>query len=329
MASPPDGILLVDKPRGVTSFAVVNHVRRMLADASGRGRRRGAPKFRVGHAGTLDPLATGLLIILVGRGSRLSPFLLHLDKSYQATVRFGAETDTLDAEGKVVREAAPPESPAAVQAVLPRFRGAIEQVPPVYSALKRDGRTLHRLARSGQDVPEPEPRPVTIHHLEMTASRWVDDPHEADLSVDCSGGTYIRSLARDIGRAAGSAAHLGALRRTRIGPFVVDDAADVMDGDAEAIRARLLPLASALPHLPRLTLTAHETAAVLEGGQPLPPWLKRLEAPATPGAATEPDSGAARRFTLCDPDGRLVAVGEIAPDTGLPRLAAVVGRKET
>lgn len=314
----PDGILLADKPRDVTSFSVVGRVRKALLNTAGGRPPRGEPKFRVGHAGTLDPLATGLLIVLVGRGSRLSPFLLHQDKTYSATLRFGAETDTLDAEGEIVAEAPSPASPDRVAAVLPRFAGEILQVPPVYSALKRDGQTLHRLARAGQDVPEPDARTVNISRLQMTGSRWLDDLHEVDLEIDCGSGTYIRSLARDIGRACGSAAYLRSLRRTRVGPFSVAEACDVMPLEADQIGERLLPLDRALPHLPRLEMTAAETRTVLDGEQPLPVWLKRLE---TADMADQ-------HFTLHAPDGKLVAVGELESGTGLPRLAAVVGRKD-
>ena len=177
------GILLVDKPSGVTSFTVVNHIRRELVQAfpdlagrRGRDRRPpGAPKpprFKCGHAGTLDPLATGLLIILVGKGSRLAPFLIGMDKTYAATVRFGTGTDSLDREGEVVCTAPVPDSPEKVAGCLDGFRGDIMQIPPVISALKKNGQPLYKLARSGQDVPEPDARPVMIHRLGMTGSRW-------------------------------------------------------------------------------------------------------------------------------------------------------------
>ncbi len=329
MIHQPDGILLVDKPRDVTSFAVVDRIRkaflrdmpRPAARSCGSGGR--PPRFRCGHAGTLDPLATGLLLVLVGRGSRLAPFLLGLDKSYAATVRFGAETDTLDAEGEVVAEAAPPADVNVVAACLARFLGRIQQVPPVYSALKRDGQTLHRLARSGHEVAAPEPRTVTITKLEITASRFHKENCEVDFVIDCGSGTYIRSWARDLGRAAGSVAHLRALRRTRIGPFDIGDSVPgAMNLDSAALGGQLRPLALALPHLPSLVLTAAEARGVLDGGQPLPAWLPRLQAAAV-------DVGCAgNHFTMLDPDGRLLAVGEIPAETGTPRLAAMVGGKE-
>ena len=228
-----DGILLVDKPAGVTSFAVVNHVRRALVDAfpelapAPRPRQSGGPKpprFKCGHAGTLDPLATGLLMVLVGKGSRLAPFLMGLDKTYAATVRFGTGTDTLDREGQVVGTAPVPDSPEAVTACLAGFRGDIMQIPPVISALKKDGQPLYKLVRSGQDVPEPEARPVTIHQLgddgcALGRRRTTIRCAEIDLEVGCSSGTYIRSLARDLARAAGSEGHIQELRRLEVGSF--------------------------------------------------------------------------------------------------------------
>ncbi len=327
MSSYPDGILLVDKPQGITSFAVVARVRYLLQQgmvfekrgSKGPGGR--PPRFRCGHAGTLDPLATGLLIVLVGRGSRLAPFLLGLDKSYTATVRFGTETDTLDAEGEVVATRDLPASALVIEAALSQFRGDINQVPPVYSALKRNGQTLHRLARAGQEIPELEPRAVTISQLEMTTVKLTPQECVVGLEIACGSGTYIRSLARDLGRAVVSVAHLEALRRTRIGPFSIADASvDAMSQDAAVLRAALLPLAEALPHLPYLDLTIDETQSVLNGGQPELGWLERLLVPA------ERNSGKGDYFTMRDPDGNLVAVGEIPADTGTPRLAAVVGK---
>ncbi len=229
--NPDSGILLVDKPAGVTSFGVVNRVRQRLVSAfpalspkrTGRGGPR-PPRFKCGHAGTLDPLATGLLVVLIGKGSRLSPFLMGLDKSYLATVRFGALTDTLDSEGEITATGPPPPDAAAVEACLEGFRGEIMQVPPVFSALKQGGQSLHRKVRSGQDYTEPEARPVTIGRLELPRfplGTAEDDPDEVDLVVGCSSGTYIRSLARDLAVAAGSAGHITALRRLEVGPFAV------------------------------------------------------------------------------------------------------------
>jgi len=332
-----DGILLIDKPSGVTSFAVVNHVRRVLVHdfpdlvpkrAQGRrakGRPR-PPRFKCGHAGTLDPLATGLLVVLVGKGSRLAPFLLGQDKTYAATVRFGAGTDTLDSDGEVIRMAPVPDSPEKVAGCLDRFRGDIMQIPPVFSALKKDGQPLYKLARSGQDVPEPDARPVTIHRLEMTGSRWgipAQDPvYEVDLEVECSSGTYIRSLARDLGHAVGSEGHIGNLRRLTVGSFRVSDAVSgVMEQEGESLVRALRPLGAALPDLPAVTLDEEESVAVQQGQQPGTAWLERLDG--EPSAVGK----LGRLFRMLDGAGELVAVGKLDQETGEPRIAAVIARE--
>ncbi|MEN8008033.1 MAG: tRNA pseudouridine(55) synthase TruB [Candidatus Krumholzibacteriota bacterium] len=331
-----DGILLIDKPAGVTSFKVVNQVRQALVAAfpelaPRRGRRPAGvpkpPRFKCGHAGTLDPLATGLLVVLVGKGSRLAPFLLGQDKTYAATVRFGSVTDTLDRDGEVVGTAPAPANPEAVADCLPLFRGEIQQVPPVISALKKDGQPLYKLARSGQDVPEPDARPVTIHRLDMTASAWgvpQDDPvYEVELEVSCSSGTYIRSLARDLARAAGSEGHIHSLRRLEVGPFKVADAASgVMEKDGDDLAASLLRLSAALPHVPAVTFDATEAAAIRQGQQPGEDLLERLDG--EPVAAGK----AGRLFRILDADGDLVAVGKIDETTGRPVLAAVIPRDD-
>lgn len=327
-----DGILLVDKPSGVTSFAVVNHVRLALVRdfpelAPQRSRRSGGgpkpPRFKCGHAGTLDPLATGLLVILVGKGSRLAPFLMGLDKTYAATVRFGTGTDTLDREGEVVATAAVPTSPDAVAACLDGFRGDIMQVPPLISALKKDGQPLYKRVRAGQDVPEPDARPVTIGRLDMTGSRWEDRPDdpvcEVDLEVECSSGTYIRSLARDLAHAAGSEGHIHALRRLTVGPFsVAETVAGVMDHEGKELAGMMRPLSEALPHVPAVTLAADVAAAVQQGRQPEASWLETLE-------GEIPNCGkSGRLFRLLDDQGLLVAVGRLDEETGQPLLAAVI-----
>ena len=325
---PAAGFILVDKPAGVTSFDVVNRVRGSLVEAfpelappRRRGRGPKPPRFKCGHAGTLDPLATGLLVVLVGKGSRLSPFLLGLDKTYLATVRFGSATDSLDADGEVTATAPPPDSPDVIAHALPRFRGAIDQVPPLISALKRDGQALHKRVRAGEDVAEPEARPVTIHRLVMDAARWEGDVPEVDLTVACSSGTYIRSLARDLAEAAGSVAHIAALRRTEVGPFAVDDAVvGVMEMPGEDLIASLRPAADALPWAPAMELSVDEADFLRSGGQPGDDWLDRLkEKPVTQGKSSA-------IFRMLDTDGGLVAVGRI-DESGLPRTALVMAGK--
>ncbi len=225
------GLLLVDKPRGPTSFAAVARVRWLLHEK------------RVGHAGTLDPLATGLLPILVGEGTKLVPFLMGLDKEYEATVRFGVATDTYDAEGRVTATVdASALTEGAIGDALGAFVGRIAQRPPAYSAIKRDGKRLYELARSGEAVVVDE-REVEIHAIDLLGFA----PPDATLRVRCGKGTYIRSLAHDLGARLAMGAHLSALRRTRIGPLAVTDATDVF---ADTPIPPLRPLAEAVAHLP-------------------------------------------------------------------------------
>jgi tRNA pseudouridine55 synthase len=213
MAAPPptrspstEGLVLVDKPAGMTSHDVVAVARRALGER------------RIGHAGTLDPFATGLLVLLVGRVTRLLPYLDAEPKVYQARIRFGSETDTDDATGRVVREARLPIR-ADVDRGISELTGSFDQEPPAYSAKHVAGRRAYDVARRGETVELPRSR-VTVHAWDVT-SRTTD---ALDAVITCSGGTYIRALARDLGRRGGSAAHLAALRRTRSGPFDVRDA---------------------------------------------------------------------------------------------------------
>jgi tRNA pseudouridine55 synthase len=210
------GLLLLCKHSGYTSFESLGLVKKAL----GTG--------KVGHTGTLDKFATGLLLVLTGRALKLSPWFDGCDKRYEGTIRFGSETDTLDPEGAVVAEA-PPPSLSALEAALAQFRGPILQVPPAYSAVHVDGRRAHELARAGE-APEMKPRPVTIHALELLSY----EPPLARVFVHCSKGAYIRSLARDIALAAGSRAHLVALRRTQIAGFRLEDALDLSESAAPA-----------------------------------------------------------------------------------------------
>ena len=203
-----DGFLNVHKPAGWTSFDVVNFVRRLTRVK------------RAGHGGTLDPAATGVLPVALGRATRLLEYLGDARKVYLATVVLGVETDTYDAEGRVVAQGdASGVSRADVEAVLPRFLGRIQQAPPPYSAVKRGGRPLYEYARKGMAV-EVEPRPVDVYRLDIRSF----EPPSLVLEVECGKGTYVRSLAHDIGRALGAGAHLAALVRTRVGPFTLDDA---------------------------------------------------------------------------------------------------------
>jgi len=242
---PSDGLLLVDKPAGVTSHDVVNAARRALGEK------------RIGHAGTLDPFATGLLVLLVGRATRLLPHVSGDPKVYEATIRFGVETDTEDLLGEVTVEA-PLPARDAVERAIPALTGEIDQVPPAYSAKRVGGRRAYALARAGAAV-ELAPSRVRVDRWELLD--WRGDA--CDVRITCGGGTYIRSLARDLGRRAGSAAHLTALRRTRSGAFDVRDAApldDVREG-----KAPLGPVTAALPELPVQRVSEDEAARLGRG----------------------------------------------------------------
>ena len=209
-----NAILLVDKPAGISSAEVVRRVKSRVKPA------------RVGHLGTLDPFATGLLPIMIGEATKLAPFIDGGDKTYEGLIRLGVETDTLDRDGAEVRRAdVPANSPEKLAQVAAQFTGAIEQVPPVYSAIKRAGVPLYRLARRGDDVAPPEKRNVEIKHLDLIN----EAPDAIRFVATCSPGTYARSLARDIGIALGTVAHLDELRRTRNGAFSIDDAMPLAD----------------------------------------------------------------------------------------------------
>lgn len=245
-----DGLLLVDKPVGVSSHDVVSVARRALGES------------RIGHAGTLDPFASGLLVLLVGRATRLLPHLAGEPKVYDATIRFGTETDTEDHLGAVVREA-PCPSRAAMLAALPALTGSVVQVPPAYSAKRVSGQRAYDLARRGEEVTL-APVPIVVHRWEVR--RLDEGPAgvtEADVRITCGGGTYIRSLARDLARSVGSAAHLTALRRVASGPFRVEDAL-TLDAVAEG-RALLRPALAAVPQHPVQMLTEDEVARIARG----------------------------------------------------------------
>ncbi len=248
------GILLIDKPAGVTSFDVVR-----------RGRRALKMK-KIGHLGTLDPFATGLLPLCLGEATKLVPFLMPGPKTYRATLRLGVATDTQDLTGQVVAEsAALPEGGEIEQAAV-QFIGEIEQVPPMHSALHHQGQRLYRLARRGQKV-EVAPRRVTIYRLKVEEIALP----RVTITVKCSQGTYIRTLAADLGAALGCGAHLTALRRLEVGPFEVAEALELEALEAasqEEIFVRIIPLASCLPDL-RPVEVGPEEAARLRQGQAL------------------------------------------------------------
>ncbi|HEX6536560.1 MAG TPA: tRNA pseudouridine(55) synthase TruB [Gemmatimonadaceae bacterium] len=279
--SPIDGLLLVDKPAGVTSHDVVSVARRAL------GVRR------IGHAGTLDPFATGLLVLLVGRATRLLPYLDGEPKRYEATVRFGAETTTDDLTGEPVRTAPPPDRAAAERA-MGQLTGELSQVPPAFSAKKVDGRRAYDAARRGEPVAL---APVRVHVHEWRVREWRGD--DVDVRITCGGGTYVRALARDLGRLTGSAAHLAALRRVGSGAFDVGDAVplDALRQGAASPR----PARDAVRSLPAQMLDDDALARVARG---------------QPVDAT----AAGARAALVDAEGTLVAIGEREGACWRPRV---------
>jgi tRNA pseudouridine55 synthase len=239
------GILLIDKPAGITSHDVVNDVRRRL------GTRR------VGHAGTLDPTATGLLVVAVGPATRFLQYLPLEPKEYVGDVTFGIETTTQDSEGEIVsQQDAPPALEQRLVALLPQFHGLIQQLPPMYSAVKKAGKPLYAYARKGQEVAR---NPRTIH-IESITVEEVAGP-VVRLRVVCSGGTYMRTLAHDLGQALGCGAYLSSLRRDRVGRFNLDEAISLDQVEL----GRLIPLREALPPVPLVSLTLQDSNNIREG----------------------------------------------------------------
>jgi tRNA pseudouridine55 synthase len=273
------GVLPVEKGPGLTSFQVVAHLRRVMR----------AP--RVGHGGTLDPGATGVLPILIGEATKLTPYLADLDKEYLATVRLGVTTDTQDCSGRVLEtRPVPPLARPAIARALAAFVGTIQQVPPMYSALHRDGRRLHELAREGVTV-ERQARAVTVHAITLES---LDLP-DFVIRVRCGKGTYVRTLAADLGAALGPGAALAGLVRTRVGPYRLEAAvpwAEIREARSGAgLWPRVLPPDTALAHLPRVALEAGEVRRFLHG--------QRAAAPGAP-------EGLVRVY---DPAGGLLGVG--------------------
>lgn len=272
-----NGILLIDKPAGLTSAEVVRRIKRQLP--------RGA---KVGHLGTLDPFATGVLPLCLGEGTKIAQFLNTADKCYAGAIRLGVATDSGDRTGIALRETpVPVVDEASLAATAARFHGELRQRPPMYSAVKRDGVPLYRLARQGIEV-ERDERLVVINSLTLRRR----DAETLDLDVACSKGTYVRVLAEDIGAALGTAAHLAELRRTQFGDFRIDQAVPLHLWDPDRTDG-LVPLSQALAHLPAVTLDAASLNAVRQGKSGV---LARLADVPAPAAA------------LLDPQGHLAAV---------------------
>jgi len=297
-----DGALLLDKPRGITSNDALMQVRRLLNAA------------KAGHGGTLDPMATGLLPIALGEATKFLHDLLEADKSYEAEIGFGIATDTGDAEGAVIAHGSAQVRRADLERALAAFRGPIQQVPPMYSALKRDGRPLYEYARAGQTVAR-EARTVTIHELDLLSC----EPGSARVRVRCSKGTYVRTLAEDIGLALGTVAHLTGLRRTQVGVLGIAGAlriglplqlgevsAERLAEARAAVRAALRPVDALLSTLPACMVDAANAARIVHG---------QCVTLGT-GTASGPVSGRVRIY--CGTDllgvGRLDAAGLLTPE---------------
>ena len=268
---PVNGVLLLDKPKGVSSNHALQRVRRLFQAQ------------KAGHTGTLDPMATGLLPICLGEATKFSSYLLEADKVYRTRVELGVMTDTGDAEGAVMEQHAVPSLTVDdVEAVLSRFRGDIDQVPPMYSALKHQGKKLYELAREGKHV-ERAARRVSVYDARLLSF----DGTAFELEVSCSKGTYIRTLAEDIGKALGCGAHISQLRRLKTGPFLADamwtlEALEAL-ADQAALEAELMPVDVLVDHLPSLTADdtahsrlAHGQPATLTTGTLAPEALARL-----------------------------------------------------
>ena len=282
-----DGVLLLDKPVGVSSNAALQRARRLLNAR------------KAGHTGTLDPLAGGLLALTFGEATKFSGDLLDADKRYEATLVLGATSATGDAEGPIVEQPPVEVAQEAFEAVLRRFTGPLSQVPPMHSALKRGGEPLYRLARRGVQV-ERDARSVTVQRLWTIA--W--DRREPTIGVECGKGLYVRTLAADIGAALGSGAYLGALRRTRVGAFQVADAIGLETLEQLALpqrRERLLPVDALLQGLPRVDLD-RDASEQLEHGQPI--------------ACVADSAGRARVY---GPQGRLLGVASVDHGILTPR----------
>ncbi|MFN3623421.1 MAG: tRNA pseudouridine(55) synthase TruB [Hyphomicrobium sp.] len=282
--NPVHGWVVLAQPIGMTSTQAVGAVRRLFEAQ------------KAGHAGTLDPLATGILPIALGEATKTVPFAVDGEKAYRFTVRFGAETDTDDAEGKVVRTSGVLPTLEDIENVLPDFTGEISQVPPAFSAIKIDGNRAYDLARAGETV-ELEPRWIVVEDLRLVD---MPDASTAVLEAECGKGTYVRALARDIGRTVGSAAHVIALRRTRVGPFHEEMSAQLpmLQEAAEAgdIEQFLQPVEAALGDIPGLSVGPNDAASLSRGQAVL---VRGRDAPILSGAA------------YAHFKGRILALGEL------------------
>lgn len=277
------GLILVDKPVGPSSHKVVSIV------------RKGTGVRKVGHAGTLDPRASGVLVLCLGSATRLSEYLSTASKHYEAVIRFGTSTETYDAEGDAIRITGAAPTEAEIHSVLPGFLGEIEQIPPPYSAIKVGGKKAYELARKGEEV-ELDPRKITIYQMDFV--QYV--PPDLTLSIECSAGTYIRSLAHDLGEELHTGAHLANLRRIKSGPFQLDECVSLLQLEQSFDRGDwsdyLRPAAEALPDLPIVKVEGSLLQDLLNG--------RRIP-------TEDPAEGMARAI---GPDGDLVAILESAEE---------------
>jgi tRNA pseudouridine55 synthase len=289
-----DGLLVLDKPGGITSRAAVDRAQSWF------GRRT-----RIGHTGTLDPLATGVLVLCLGNATRLVEYVQRMSKTYHSLFHLGGRSDTDDADGTITTtlDSVPPDL-ASVSAALRGFVGVCEQVPPAYSAALVTGQRAYRLARQGEEV-HLGPRPVQIHWIDLLRYEYP----ELEVEVHCGRGTYIRSIARDLGEKLGGGGYVQTLRRKRVGPFPEEQAVS-LDADRDTARSRVLPPALAVAELPRLVLGQRERERLRNGqGVPLPA-----------GVVT-----GAEEVAVFDEAGKLMAVGKVDTEQGLLRPAKVLG----
>lgn len=282
-----NGVIVLDKPHGMTSNAALQKVRWLLNAE------------KAGHTGSLDPLATGVLPLCFGEATKFSQYVLEADKGYETVMHLGVTTSTGDAEGEWLEQRTVMVEQAQLEQVLPRFVGTIEQIPPMYSALKKDGQPLYKLAREGKIV-ERAPRSVTISRLDLLSF----DPPHARLAVECSKGTYVRTLVEDIGAVLGCGAHVASLRRTQAGPFKLAHTVTLetletahAEGGSSALDRFLLPEDSALLHWPLLQLSEHSAYYWLHG-QP-------VRVPDAPGFGW---------MRVQDHMGRFIGIGEVTDD---------------
>jgi tRNA pseudouridine55 synthase len=289
-----DGVLVIDKPSGITSFAVIRRLKKWLGEE------------KIGHTGTLDPLATGVLPLCFNQATKLVPFLMEGDKEYEVTMKLGVETDTQDSTGKVIRETGMLRIDEDILlSTFKSFEGKIKQLPPMYSALKFRGKPLYKLARQGIDLKREE-REVEIKSIQLKDV----EPPNCSFTVCCSKGTYIRTLCADIGIKLSCGAHLVKLRRLRTGPFTLKDSISLEEAEmrskAGLLQEKIIPLAEALPHFSPIVLGTNLLEKVRRGMNIFPLDLKTVFLPTVKTG---------EKVKILSPEGELLAVAELLMDT--------------